>query len=110
MARRKGGRACNTRMAVEMLADQFERLIATMQGGGGGGAAGAAGAAAAVVGPVGPCVLGKDKLKRPKKWTDWHKDAENKMRFLSMNDSGQKMNFLRSCAGAELTKFWEKEV
>ena len=75
LARRKGGRACNTRMAVEMLADQFERLIATMQGGGGGGAAGAAGAAAAVVGPVGPCVLGKDKLKRPKKWTDWHKDT-----------------------------------
>ena len=53
---------------------QFERLIATLQGGGGGGAAGAAGAAA-VVGPMGPCVLGKDKLKRPKKWTYGHKDV-----------------------------------
>ena len=92
-----------------MSADQFERLIATLRGGGGGGAAGAAGAAA-VVGPMGPCVLGKDKLKRPKKWTDWHKDAENKMRFLGITDSAQKMNFLRSCAGAELTEFWEKEV
>ena len=61
---------------------QFERLIATLRGGSGGGAAGAA----AVVGQMGPCMLGKDKLKRPKKWTDWHKDAENKMRFL-----GQKM-------------------
>ena len=20
--------------------------------------------------------MGKDKLKRPKKWTDWHKDTE----------------------------------
>ena len=58
-------------MMVEMSAEQFERLITTLQGGGGGGAAGAAGAAA-VVGPMGPFVLGKDKLKRPKKWTDWH--------------------------------------
>ena len=53
---------------------------------------------------MGPCALGKDKLKRPKKWTDWHKDAENKMRFLGITDSAQKMNFLRSCAGAELTE------
>ena len=49
-----------------MTADQFERLIATLRGGGGGGAAGTAGAAA-VVGPMGPCALGKDKLKRPRK-------------------------------------------
>ena len=68
-------------MTVEMLVEQFDRLIATLQRGGGGGVAGAAGAAA-VVGPMGPRVLGKDKLKKPKKWTDWHKDAENKMRFL----------------------------
>ena len=54
---------------MEMLANQFDRLIATLQRGGGGGAAGAAGAAV-VVGPMGPCVLGKDKLKRPKKWTE----------------------------------------
>ena len=59
---------------------------------------------------MGPCVLVKDKLKRPKKWTDWHKDVENKMRFLGIMESFQKMNFLRSCAGAELTKFWEKEL
>ena len=86
-------------MTVEMSAEQFERLIATLQGGGGSGAAGAAGAAV-VVGPMGPCVLGKDKLKRPKKWTEWHKDAENKMRFLGITKSVQEMNFLRSCAGA----------
>ena len=78
---------------------QFERLIATLRGGSGGGAAGAA----AVVGQMGPCMLGKDKLKRPKKGTDWHKDAKNKMRFLGITESAQKMNFLRSCAGAELT-------
>ena len=96
-------------MTVEMSADQFDRLIATLQGGVCGGVAGAVGAAG-VVGPMGPCVLGKDKLKRPKKWTNWHKDSENKMRFLGITNSGQKMNFLRSCAGAELTEFWEKEV
>ena len=81
-------------MTVEMTDIQFERLIAMLQGGGGGGAAGAA----ALVGPMGPCLLGKDKLKRPKKWSDWKKDAENKMRFI------------RSCTGAELTEIWEKEV
>ena len=68
------------------------------------------GGAVTVVGPMRPCVLGKDKLKRPKRWSDWRKDAENKMRFLGITESIQKMNFLRSCAGAELTKFWEKEV
>ena len=76
-----------------MTPDQLQTLIAVIQGGGGGGAAGAAGAAA-MVGPMGPCVLGKDKLKRPKKWTDWHKDAENKMRFSGITNSVQKMNFL----------------
>ena len=99
----------DTRMTVEMSDDQLERLIATLQGGGGCGPAGTA-VVAAVVGPMGPCILGNDKLKRPKKWTDRHKDFENKMSFLGITDSVQKMNFLRSCAGAELTEFWEKEV
>ena len=62
-------------MTVEISADQFNRLIATLQRAGSGGAAGVAGAAA-MVGSMGPCVLGKDKLKRPEKWTDWHKDAK----------------------------------
>jgi len=26
------------------------------------------------------CSLGTDKLKRPKKWADWLREAENKMR------------------------------
>ena len=63
-----------------------------------------------VVGPMGPCGLGKDKLKRPKRWSDWRKDAENKMRFLKIEEDKQKLSFIRSCAGAELTEFWEKEV
>ena len=72
----------------------------------GGGAAGAAGpmVAAAMVGLMGPCLLGKDKLKRLKRWADWHGEAENKMRFSGITDSGQKLSFLRSCAGAELTE------
>ena len=32
------------------------------------------------------------------------------MRFFGITESVQEMSFLRSCAGAELTKFWEKEV
>ena len=92
-------------MAMEMTEAQFERLLAVLQRGGGGGVAGAA----MVVGTMGPCVLGKDKLKRPKKWSDWKKDAENKMRFLKIEDK-QKLVSIRSCAGAELTEFWEKGV
>ena len=83
-----------------MTPDQLQMLIAMLQGGSGRGAAGTAGAAA-VVGPMVPCVLGKDKLKRPKRWTDWHKDAENKMRFMGITNSIQKMNFLRTCTGGE---------
>ena len=54
--------------------------------------------------------MGKDKLKRPKKWADWHRDAENKMRFSGITDGGRKLDFLRSCAGPELTELWDKEV
>ena len=32
------------------------------------------------------------------------------MRFMGITDSDQRMNFLRSCAGTELTKLREKEV
>ena len=58
-----------SKMMVEMTDMQLERLIAAVRGGGGGGAA----RGAAVVGPMGPCGLGKDKLKRPKRLTDWKK-------------------------------------
>ena len=65
-------RTCvGSKMTVEMTNAQLERLIATVRGG--GGAAGAA----VVVGPMGPCDLGKDKLKRPNRWSDWRRDAEN---------------------------------
>ena len=53
---------------------------------------------------MGPCGLGKDKLKRPKRWSHWRKDAENKMRFLKIEEDEQKLSFIRSCAGAELTR------
>ena len=59
---------------------------------------------------MGPCDLGKDKLKRPKGWNDRKRDVENKIRFLEIEEDEQKLNFIRSCAGAELTEFWEKEV
>ena len=71
-------------MTVERTDAQLERLITAVRGR--GGAAGAA----AVVGPMGPCGLGKDKLKRPKRWSDWRKDAENKMRFLKIEEDEQK--------------------
>ena len=63
-----------------------------------------------MVGSMGPCILGKDKLKRRKKWTDWHREVENKMRFGGITNGGRKLDFLRSCTGAELTEVWDKEV
>lgn len=66
--------------------------------------------AAALVGQIPACQLGKNKLKRYKKWRDWLHDAENKMGFMGINDNAKKISFLRSCAGAELTEFWVKEA
>ena len=93
-------------MMVEMTDVQLESLVMAVRGRGGGGAAGAA----AVVGPMGPCDLGKDKLKRPKRWSDLRRDAENNMRFLKIEEDEQKLDFIRSWTGAELMEFWEKEV
>ena len=42
-----------------------------------------------MIGPMVPCTLGKDKLKRPKRWADWHRHAENKMRFSNITNSVQ---------------------
>ena len=98
----------SAKMAVTMTADQYQTLIDTLRGGGDRGAAGTAGAATRE-GPMEPCALGKDKLKRPKRWTNWHREAENKMRLMGINDNVQRMNYLRRWAGMELTKIWEKE-
>ena len=89
-----------------MTQDQFNQLIALIGTAGGGAAAGAA----AVIGQMAPCELGKDKLKRIKRYSDWFRDAEAKMKALNIVDNEAKLNFIRSCAGPELTEFWEKEV
>ena len=55
-----------TRMAVQMTPEQLEQLIQALRP-----AAPTAGAgAAAVVGRLGPCELGRDKLKRYKRFID----------------------------------------
>ena len=83
--------------------ENMRHLLGTFQGG--------SGAAAAVLGPIGHCQLGKDKTRRYKKWKDWHTDFENKMNFIgNCNTDAQKLSFLRSCAGTELTEMWEKEA
>ena len=96
-----------------MTEDQLQTLIAALRPQPGqnvnGDPAHAAGAAA-VVGQMPPCRLGKDKLKRYKKWKDWIADAETKMSFLAMTTDERKLNFIRSCGGTELTEFWQKEA
>ena len=92
----------------EQLQELIRGVIARVAGGA-GGAAGTI-SAASLVGPMRTCSLGTDKLKRPKKWADWLREAENKMRFRGITEGERKWDFLRSCAGAELTELWDKEV
>ena len=98
--------------AVNITREQLQDLIRGVIAEAAGGAAGAAGtaSAASIVGPMGPCVLGRDKLKRTKKWADWLQEAENKMRFGGITEDGRKWDFLRSCPGGELMELWDKEV
>ena len=62
--KRRKKKQVSARMAVTMMADQYQTLIDTLRGGGDGGAAGTAGADT-MKGPMEPFALGKDKLKRP---------------------------------------------
>ena len=98
--------------AVNITNQQLQDLIAAVTAGAAGGAGGAAGtiSAASLVGPMGACTLGNNKLKRPKKWKDWLREAENKMRFAGITTNDRKWAFLRGCAGAELMELWDKEV
>lgn len=66
--------------------------------------------AATLVGQMPPCNLGRNKLTRYRKWKDWIQDAENKMTFMGLTTDPSKISFIRSCAGAELTEFWNKEA
>ena len=75
--------------------EQIQNLIRGMMAGAVGGSI----SAASLVGPMGPCILGRDKLKRPKKWADWLREAENKMRFGGITENDRKWDFLRSYAG-----------
>ena len=94
-----------------LLEGQRQQLADILRGAQGGAQTAAmTGAAAAVVGPMAACSLGKDKIKRYKKWRDWIGDAENKMKFIGTTSDIQKISFLQSCGGAELTELWEKEV
>ena len=99
---------------VQLTEDQFRRLLAMVQPAGPAaqvdGEPVLALGAAAMVGQMTPCQLGKNKLKRYKKWRDWLRDAESKMDFLKLTREESKISFLKSCAGAELMEFWEKEA
>ena len=52
--------------------------------------------AAAIVGRLGPCELGRDKLKRYKRFMDWV--AESKIRLMGITTSEQKASFVQSSA------------
>ena len=73
-------------MVVQMTEEQLNQLIKALIP-----AAPTAGAgAAAIVGSLGPCELGRDKLKRYKRFIDWVGEAESKMRLQGITTSKQK--------------------
>ena len=92
--------------AIQMTNDQLQQLITALTGAAGGRAAGAA----AVMGQLAPCQLGKDRIKRVKKFEDWIRDAEAKIKVLQLNTDQEKIDFIKSCAGHELIEFWTKEA
>jgi hypothetical protein len=94
-------------MGVNMTQDQLTQLIAALRG---PHPAGAGAGAAAMVGRLGPCELGRDKLKRYKKYLDWVGEAESKMRLLGLTTDQEMISFVQSSAGHELTTFWQKEA
>ena len=93
--------------AIQMTAAQLEQPVTRILGAA-GGAAQPQGSAHAV-GPMGACVLGIDKMKRPKVFMDWVKEAQAKIDYMGISDNKQKVALLRSWAGRELLNFWEKE-
>ena len=96
---------------MSLTDEQFQELIArVVEAGATAGARAAAvnqppaaqngGAnAAALVGQIPQCNLGKNKLKRFKKWKDWLSDAENKMSFLSITDVQNRSASLEAVLG-----------
>ena len=90
-----------------MTQDQLNQLIEALVA---SGAPTAGAGAAAMVGRLRPCELGRDKLKRYKKFLDWVGEAESKMRLLGLTTDEQMNSFVQSSAGPELTTFWEKEA
>ena len=91
-----------------MTQGQFQQLLAAITAGMATPTAGAG--AAAVMGRLGPCDLGRDKMKQYKRFKDWHREALAKMTLLGLMSDQQRISFLRSSAGQELTEFWEKQA
>ena len=93
-------------MAIQMTQEQLNQLIAALRPASPRAGAGAAG----MVRRLGPCELGRDKLKRYKRFLDWLSEAESKMKLLGITDYEQKVNFVQSSGGPELSTFFEKEA
>ena len=60
---------------------------------------------AAAAGSLQPCLLRRDKTIRYQNFRDWITQAEAKMGFLGIMEGAQRIHYLRSNSGAELTTF-----
>ena len=63
--------------AIQMTNDQLQALIAALRMNPMDGGPAQVAGPATLVGQMPPCLLGKNKIKRFKKWKDWVRDAES---------------------------------
>ena len=74
--------------AIQMSAEQLEQLVTRIMWASGGAAQ--PHGSAHVVGPMGACVLGIDKMKRPKVFMDWLKEAQAKIDYMGIVTTSKK--------------------
>ena len=62
------------------------------------------------LGPMPPCVLTSEKISRLRQFETWLEEAENRMKFIGVDDDQKKVILLRSWGGAELVKFMKSHA
>ena len=62
------------------------------------------------LGPMPPCVLTSEKISRLRQFETWLEEAENRMKFIGVDQDEKKLILLRSWGGAELVKFMKSHA
>ena len=62
------------------------------------------------LGPMPPCVLSADKMFRLSQFETWLEEAENRMKFIGIDDNEKKLSLLRSWGGSDFIGFMKTHV